>query len=116
MDNNFMMNEGSSYDGNTQPAEQSSTNIKAILSLVFGILSIILCCCYGIIGAIVGIVGIVMAVLSKKDNMGRFSGMAIAGLVCSVIGVVLGAIYLILWAIGSTVDPRELEYYLNQYQ
>ncbi len=118
MDNNNMMNNGFesqpmySQPTYSQPAPQGGTNIKAILSLVFGILSIITCCCYGVVGIILGIVGIVMAVLAKKDNMGQFPGMAIAGLVCSIIGILLGAIYLILIIIGISVDPTSLEQYM----
>jgi len=34
---------------------------NATLILVFGILSILTCCCYGIVGLILGIIAIVMA-------------------------------------------------------
>lgn len=118
MDNNNMMNNGFesqpaySQPAYSQPAQQGGTNVKAILALVFGILSILTCCCYGVVAIILGIVGIVMAVMAKKDNMGQFPGMAIAGLVCSIIGILLGIGYWILFFIGISADPTILEQYM----
>lgn len=118
MDNNNMMNNG--FDSQpmysqptySQPEPQKNTNVKAILALVFGILSILTCCCYGVVSIILGIVGIVMAVLAKKENMGQFPGMAIAGLVCSIIGILLGVAYWILFLIGISADPSILNEYM----
>lgn len=117
MDNNNMMNNGFesqpySQPTYSQPAPQGGTNVKAILALVFGILSILTCCCYGVVSIILGIVGIVMAVLAKKDNMGQFPGMAIAGLVCSIIGILLGVAYWVLFLIGISADPSILNEYM----
>lgn len=113
MDNNNMMNNGfDSQPMYSQPAPQKGTNVKAILALVFGILSILTCCCYGVVSIILGIVGIVMAVLAKKENMGQFPGMAIAGLVCSIIGILLGVAYWILFFIGISADPTILDQYM----
>lgn len=118
MDNNNMMNNG--FDSQpmysqptySQPQPQKNTNVKAILALVFGILSILTCCCYGVVPVILGIVGIVMAVLAKKENMGQFPGMAIAGLVCSIIGIIFGIGYLVLILIGISADPSILNEYM----
>lgn len=85
-----------------QPGESGSANGKAIASLVCGIFSLLLCCCYGIPAIILGVIAIVMAVLSKKDNMGQFPGIAIAGLVCGIIGIVFGIGYIVVWLIGYT--------------
>ncbi len=91
-----------------QPANPN--NGFAIGALVCGIASI-LCCCGCGIGVIVGIAGIVMAILSKKDNGGKLSGMALAGLICSIVGIVFGVGALIYYfAIGSELLPM-LEYY-----
>lgn len=69
-----------------------STSTAAVFSLICGILAIILgCCCW--IGLIPGIVGIILSVLSKKNN--EKSGIATAGLICSIIGAAFGAIGLI---------------------
>ncbi|MCL2401421.1 MAG: DUF4190 domain-containing protein [Oscillospiraceae bacterium] len=69
---------------------------KAIASLVLGIISIV----FGwvpLLGLACGIVGLVMSSLAKKD--GCRTGMTTAGLVLSIIGVVFGAIYTIMWAV-----------------
>lgn len=73
----------------------------AVASLVLGIATIV----FSIIGLyipglIMGIVGIVLGVLAKKKNP---SGMATAGLVCSIVGTVLCAIIFIACAacVGS---------------
>lgn len=83
-----------------QSVQANPNNGMAIGALVCGIVSILLCCCCGI-GAVVAIVGIVLAVLSKKANGGKMSGMAVAGLVCSIIGVVFSAGYIIYYFVGG---------------
>lgn len=68
----------------------------AIASLVLGILSLVIglfLSAYGWAGAILGIVGIVLGALGRKDAAKK--GMATAGLVCSIIGTVLGIIFYI---------------------
>lgn len=62
----------------------------AVASLVLGIISIV---CglflmgYQWIGAILGIIGIILGSLGKKDPEKK--GMATAGLICSIVGLVL---------------------------
>ncbi len=97
---------------NAQPAEQSSgTNTMAIVSLVLGILSIVLSCCYGA-GVIFGIVGVILAVLSKKQGK---SGMGTAGMVCSIIGIVASVIMIILMVIGVAAIMDDPSLYYNYY-
>ncbi len=72
---------------------------KAIISLVLGIVGILMCCCYGF-GCIPGIVGLILAILAKKDNGGKFSGLAVAGLVLSIIASVFGVGYLGMILVG----------------
>lgn len=63
--------------------EKKGGKALEICSLVFGILSIVGCCCYGIFG----IVGLVLSIVALAT--GKKSGLSIAGLVCSIIGIVL---------------------------
>ena len=58
----------------------------AIASMVLGIFSI-LCCCSIYIGLITGILAVTFAIISRV-RMGYFDGMAIAGLVLGIIGLV----------------------------
>lgn len=64
----------------------------AVASLVLGIVSLVFACIpgFGWLGGIIGIVGIILGALGRKDPAKK--GMATGGLVCSIIGAVLGLI------------------------
>lgn len=68
----------------------------AVASLVLGIIGLVFAFipAVGWVGAILGIVGIILGVLGRKSQPEK-KGMAIAGLVMSIIAVVLGAIMFI---------------------
>ncbi|KJS04405.1 MAG: CCC motif membrane protein [Vicingaceae bacterium] len=86
---------------NTPQALPNSTAI-----LVLGILSIVLCFCYGIIGLALGIVAIVLANKAGKlykdspslYTEGSYKNMK-AGRVCAIVGVSLSALYLLYFII-----------------
>jgi hypothetical protein len=88
-----------------QPAQggtfqQQLPNATAIL--VLGILSIVICWCYGLVGLILGIIAIVLSNKAKDLYManpemyttGSYNNMK-AGRTMSIIGVCLSGIYLI---------------------
>ena len=81
-----------------QQPENKETNVLAIVSLVLGILSIILGYCTGWIGALFA------------NKQGK-TGLAKAGLICSIIGIVLGIIITILAAVFSVAFMSELTNY-----
>ena len=66
----------------------------SIASMVLGIFSIV-CCCITYAPLITSILAIVFSVVAKIKNE-RFDGMAIAGLVCGIIGCVLASIDIIV--------------------
>ncbi|MDU8887153.1 CCC motif membrane protein [Yeosuana sp. MJ-SS3] len=73
---------------------------NSTLILVFGILSIVTCCCYGFIGLILGIIAIVLANKATKlyaENPEGYTGFqnVKTGKILAIIGVVLSAIYLL---------------------
>ena len=71
---------------------KQGTDVLGIVSLVTGILSLLGCCCTWL-GIVFGIAAVVCAVLSRNQSANRkFSGMAVAGLVCGIIGLSLGVI------------------------
>ncbi|WP_047545880.1 CCC motif membrane protein [Psychroserpens sp. Hel_I_66] len=78
----------------TQEQLQNST-----LILVLGILSIIGCCCYGILGIILGVVTLVLAkkataiYMANPEMYTGFQNVKI-GRILAIIGLVLSAIYL----------------------
>ena len=84
---------------------------NATVSLVLGIISIVLCWCYGVIGLVLGIIGFILgnkAVALYKQSPGVYSEAsyknANAGKICSLIGLILGALYIIvIIAFWSTI-------------
>lgn len=107
---NYQDNTANTYYQSTPVVENVSGN-KAngmqIGSLICGIFSILLCCCYGVPSMILGIVGIILAVVGNKQGK---HGVGTAGLVCSIIGLILGAIYLILFIVGLVAGGMESFY------
>lgn len=94
----------------------------AIASLVLGIVSLVLgCCAYGLttISSIVGLVlGIIF--LKKNQHLGKYQGkgMAIAGIICSAIGLLFG-IGMIIYIVYVVSNPEFMDMYfdmLEQYQ
>ena len=75
-----------------------SASMRAIASLICGILSLVICtCCCGGTGWIpllLGIAAIVTAIVSKNGQ--KMSGMATGGLVCGIIAVVLALAVLVM--------------------
>jgi heme/copper-type cytochrome/quinol oxidase subunit 2 len=74
---------------------------NSTLILVLGILSIPTCCCYGIIGLILGIVAIVLANKATKlyaENPEAYSGFqnVKTGKILAIIGIVLAVLYIIM--------------------
>lgn len=75
------------------PTPEDPGKGAGIASMILGIVGLCTGWCWGL-GAILGIVGIVLAVISgnKSKQAGlNQSGLAVAGLVCSIIAVVSGA-------------------------
>ena len=91
-----------------QQAPANQTNTLAIVSLVCGILAILMGCCTAYIGIIPGIAGIICAVFANKQGK---TGMAKAGMICSIIGIVIA----VLITIASFAFGAYLATYLSDY-
>jgi hypothetical protein len=83
--------------GGMQPQIPNATTV-----LVLGILSIVLCCCYGIFGIASGIIALIMhkqALALYQANPTAYSIASYknlnAGKICAIIGVILSALMLI---------------------
>lgn len=65
---------------------------KAVLSLVFGICGILLGAVpfLGFVTTVLSVIGIVFAVMALKSGDASLKGLAIGGLICSILGVVGG--------------------------
>lgn len=79
---------------------------NATVVLILGILSIITCCCYGLIGSILSIVALI---LSKKDralyaaNISFYTESSFknlnAGRVCAIIGLILSLLVVLFYIV-----------------
>ncbi|WP_239618107.1 DUF4190 domain-containing protein [Cohnella mopanensis] len=100
MDQNFKEPQ---YGFSPPPPERfvpPKTNGKSIAALVLGILSIVL----PYVGFLIGIVAIIFASISFKEikrNQEQGRGMAIAGLVCGIVGTAIYAIIILIVVIAA---------------
>lgn len=119
---------GGNFGGNFGGMQQALPNATAVL--VLGILSIVTCCCYGILGVILAIIALV---LSKKDRQlyassaGAYTESSFknlnAGRVCAIIGLILSVLdllmYIVLFAMfgfGILKDPNALREAIQNLQ
>jgi hypothetical protein len=78
----------------------------AVASLVLGIVSIPTCVCLAVPSLICGPLAIIFYVIAKKQiDSGAYSkqsgGMALAGLICGIIGTLLGLSWVIVMIAGA---------------
>ncbi len=89
-------------------AAAGRSNTFGLLSMIFGIISIPLLCCFyiglplGIAAVVLGIVGTNKANRGEADN----KGMAIAGIACGAVAAVGGLIVIILSVAANVSLPR----------
>lgn len=83
--------------GGQQPVPNSTT------VLVLGILSIVLCWCYGLIGLILGIIAVVLSNKAKvlyEANPGMYTVSSYnnlkGGRICGIIGLCLSGVYVVV--------------------
>lgn len=94
---------------------------NALTVLILGIVSIITCCCYGIVSVIVGGIGLYLA---KKDLLiynanpelyADYNNLKIGRILC-IIGIILGVLYIIyvivliaMFGITALSDPQLMQ-------
>ena len=74
--------------------------------LVCGILAICFSCCYGVPGLVLGIAGLVCAINGNKEGS---NGVGTAGIVCSIIGIILGVLMLIYFIVVGAAVMEQLQ-------
>lgn len=84
---------------------KTTTSGLAISSMILGILSVLTFYVFGF-GILLGILSIIFAYVSRRYTGGRLSGMAIAGITCSICGIIMGVIFASFFVIGLTVFFR----------
>ncbi len=107
---------------NSNNNQNSNDNTTAIVSMVLGIISVILCW-VPIIGLALGIVSLVFATkgLKKSRIINKGKGFSIAGISCGSVGIALNVFYTIMWIFMGfimkyTYDTIENEIDNNLYK
>ena len=72
----------------------ASKNWAAVLGMILGILSLVLCCVI-YVAPIFALAGLIFSIMGKKSQK---KGMAVAGMITSILGLVVGIIYIIIVA------------------
>ncbi len=74
--------------------QEERTNAFAIVSLISGILTLPCCLCsiFSVIPGLAGIIfgAVALSQISSNPQMYKGKGLAIAGIICSIIGIILG--------------------------
>lgn len=73
---------------------KKKSRVWSLASLIAAILSV-LCCCVPWPGAVLGVLAVVLAVVSRI-NIGYFDGMALAGLIVGIFGLVFSISIMII--------------------
>lgn len=107
--------QGTSYNSSYSPLSNQSNGF-GVASLVLGICSIAICCCYGF-GLIPAIIGLILGIVQNKKYS---NGIAISGIVLCIIGILLNAVWLIymiliLSASGSGVWNEFFEEFSDEF-
>jgi hypothetical protein len=92
----FPMNDDFHPENNFYPEEPlqqkpKTGNGMGIASLVLGICSIVICCCYGI-GIIPSVLALIFGILQQRKNP---NGIATAGIVLGIVGILCNLVFLI---------------------
>lgn len=90
--------------------QQTLPNSQAIL--ILGILSIPLCCCYGVVGLVLGVVALVLAKKAQAEydtNPEGYSGIknVTTGKTLAIIGIVLSVLFLLFVIYVNFFVPEE---------
>lgn len=84
---------GASLNGEVA-GEKKPFNVLALIGMIAGILACIWCWFGGLGGVLLGIAAIIMSAIARKKD--PKNGMALAGLICGICGLVIGIIFFII--------------------
>ncbi|MFZ2016145.1 MAG: DUF4190 domain-containing protein [Nocardioides sp.] len=84
-------------------AKPKRENPKALWAMILGFVSLPITCLCGF-GLILGVPAIILGWQSKDEPTGRW--LALGGLICGVISVALGTLWLVLLATGAVHPPK----------
>lgn len=96
--------------------------------LVLGILSILTCCCYGVLGIIIGVIALVLykqdkqlydknpSVYENYNNLNTGRILAIIGIVLSILFLVYVLWIISLFGLDALQDPELMQERINELQ
>lgn len=73
---------------------EKKTNVMGLVGMILGIISILLFFINGWVGLFLAIGGLVLSIIGQKQPEGK--GMAIAGMVCSIVTIALWFIVILV--------------------
>ena len=91
------------------PVEKPGPNGLQIASLIIGILSDI-CCCFGFVSITASVAGIILGIIGNKKGK---HGVGTAGVICSVIGLILAILLLVLSYLTLVTLPENINDFLE---
>ena len=86
--------------GRTPP---KASDALGVASMILGIVSLVCCCC-GAFGAVLGGAAVLLACLSRA-KLGRFSGVAVTGLICGIFAALIALVMIVFSGILMN-DPE----------
>jgi len=107
------------------PGQIPLPNASAVM--IMGILSIVGCFCYGVLGIVFGIIALVLYNKDKalyNANPGMYSAQSLSSLntgrICALIGLIPSALFFLVWVfiiimsgIGALADPS---HFMDHFQ
>lgn len=106
--NNMQQPQGQYPYNNNQPV-QKSADALSIVSLVIGIISILSSFCLVYIGSIIGIPALVCGIIANNKNK---NGIAKGGIICGIIGIVLGIVMTVVYVFLALYIYEEMPWLL----
>ncbi len=92
-ENNQYNNEDFAYH-NVNKRGKPKTLGWSLVSMIMGIVAVV-CSCFGWAGLVLGLIAVGLAILARIQ-LGYFDGMAIAGLILGIFGLVFGGFMVII--------------------
>ncbi len=80
----------------------------AVASLVLGIVGLVSCCCYGLPAVVMGVIGLILGIMSRKH--GNNEGISLAGVIISAISLGLGLVFGAIMVVAIFAAMEEVIY------
>ncbi len=96
----------------TPPQPAGHAKGYSIAALVLGIVALFCtcyCCCFYFIAPICSVIAIVMAIISRRDNNGKLSGMALVGLILAILALLFFLVILVFDIVFAAMPKEEFE-------